>query len=212
MEYKLTKLEHSGLAIEKDGKVLLIDPVEFTEKIPTFSNVVAIIITHKHADHFQPEVIEKIIAQNPSVQIFTTEDNDASFKNIKIVKNGNCQTAGDFSLDFFGKDHASIIPGQIPCQNIGVVVDGKIADPGDSFDIPRSPIEVLLVPISAPWCKIVESMDYVKAVKPKTVIPAHDAVLSKLGKSFNNNWLKSACTEIGAELVMLESDAKLISF
>lgn len=63
---KITKLEHSGIALEKSGETLLCDPVEIQEKLPDFNNVVAIIITHKHGDHFQPEVIMKILAQNPN--------------------------------------------------------------------------------------------------------------------------------------------------
>lgn len=200
---RITKLEHSGLAIEKNGKTLLIDPVEFTEKLPNFNSVVAIIITHKHGDHFQPKVITGIATKNPNVQVFTTEDNAANFEDAEVVKDGDVRTIGEFGLRFFGSDHAAILPGQVPCQNIGVVVDEKIVDPGDSFDTPPTPAEVLLVSISAPWCKIADSIDYVKSVKPKVAIPVHDAVLSELGKGFNNNWLKSTCDEIGAEIAIL---------
>ena len=63
---KITKLEHSGVTIEKDGKVLVFDPVEIMEKLPDFENVVAVIITHKHGDHYQldkiTEILKKIFA------------------------------------------------------------------------------------------------------------------------------------------------------
>ena len=48
---KITKLEHSGLVIEKDGQNLVFDPVEFTGIIPKIENVAAVVITHKHGDH-----------------------------------------------------------------------------------------------------------------------------------------------------------------
>ena len=69
---KITKLEHSGIIIEKDEKQIVFDPVEFEDKILRLENVVAIIITHKHSDHLQPEVIAKIRNDNPPVKIFTT--------------------------------------------------------------------------------------------------------------------------------------------
>lgn len=159
---KITKLEHSGLAIEKDGETLICDPVEFTQKLPTFHNVVAIVTTHKHSDHLQPEVLARILQDNPRAKVFATVDAAPSVNGAIVVRDGDTYNVGGFKLDFFGKDHAAIIPGQIPCENIGVVIDDKIVNPGDSFDLPNIKPEVLFVPISAPWCKVSESVDFIK--------------------------------------------------
>ncbi len=35
------------------------------------------------------------------------------------------------------------------------------------------------------------------------VIPVHNAVLSELGNGFNNNWLRTACEEVGAQFAPL---------
>lgn len=204
---KIIKLEHSGIVIEKNGENLVFDPVEFTEKLPSFLNVVAIILTHKHGDHLQPEIISRILVANPGAKIFTTEDAAPAVNNATIVKAGDSHAVGGFKLDFFGKDHAAIIPGQIPCENIGVVVDEKVVNPGDSFDLPNIKPEVLFVPIAAPWSKVSESIDFAKKAKPDIAIPVHDAVLSELGKKFNNNWLSKACDEIGAKLIVLEPNS-----
>lgn len=67
----IMKLEHSGIAISKDGQTILCDPVEFTTKLPLFQNVVAIVITHSHNDHFQPNTINAILATNPTARVFT---------------------------------------------------------------------------------------------------------------------------------------------
>ena len=196
---KITKLEHSGIIIEKDEKQIIFDPVEFSEKIPKLENVVAIVITHKHSDHLQPEVIAKIQNDNPQAKIFTTNDVAPFIDDAIIVKGGDSIETDGFRLDFFGKDHAAIIPGQIPCENIGVVVDDEIVNPGDSFDLPNKEIKVLLVAISAPWLKIVEPMKYVESARPNIVIPVHDALLSRLGESISGNWMKKACDGVGAE-------------
>jgi L-ascorbate metabolism protein UlaG (beta-lactamase superfamily) len=196
---EITKLEHSGIVIEKDGERIVFDPVEFNKTIPRLNNVVAVIITHKHSDHLQIEVIKKIIRDNSDAKIITTSDAASFIEDSIIVKAGESYQIGGFKLDFFGKDHAAIIPGQIPCENIGVVVNGSIMNPGDSFDYSNIGAKVLFVPISAPWLKIAESMDFVDKVKPRIVIPVHDALLSDLGKSINDNWMKKACDKAGAE-------------
>lgn len=196
---EITKLEHSGIVIEKEGERIVFDPVEFKETIPKLENVVAIIITHKHSDHLQIEIIKRIMNDNPDAKILTTSDTASLIEGSIVVGDGETHEIGRFKLDFFGKDHAAIIPGQIPCENIGAVVNGSIVNPGDSFDCPDIDVNVLFVPISAPWLKIVESMDFVNRVKPPVVIPVHDALLSDLGKSISGNWMKKACNEVGTE-------------
>ena len=202
---KITKLEHSGIMIENAGKTLLCDPVEFGMRLPNFFNVSGIIITHKHGDHLQPDVINRILTQHPAARVFTTIDASMLLPNSIIVQNGSVQEIEGFRLEFFGENHASILDGQIPCQNIGVLINGTVINPGDSFDLPTkfdgvtagaqpdARPKVLLAPLAAPWCKVAESVDFVRRAQPLTVIPFHDAVLSDLGKGFNNNVLKSAC-------------------
>ncbi len=48
---KLTKYTHSCIKLEKDGKVLLVDPGNFAEDA-AFEGVDAILVTHEHPDHF----------------------------------------------------------------------------------------------------------------------------------------------------------------
>ena len=209
---KIIKLEHSGLCLEKAHQTILIDPVEFTQKLPThlFGEVVAIIITHKHDDHCQPAVISNLLAANPSATVFTTPDTTSLISGSIVVKSGETREVGGFKLQFFGQSHASILEDQIPCDNLGVVVDDLFANPGDSFD--RPPIEhprAICVPISAPWAKISDAAKYIKDVKPEIVIPVHDAVLSNLGQTYNNSWLKFFCDPLGIQLTPLTPGASI---
>lgn len=206
---KFTKLEHSGCIIENNDKRVICDPVEVEHKIPDIENIAAIIITHKHGDHFQPEVIEKIITKNPDVKIFAPQDFDIeelSGHPIEKVTAGVEWDVDEFSLKFFGENHAPIVPNKIPCANIGVVVNEEIVNPGDSFDLPKDSKnpKLLLVPSEAPWIKSCESMAYIKNAKPAVAVPVHNAVLSKFGNNINNNWLKMACDEVGAKLAALD--------
>jgi L-ascorbate metabolism protein UlaG (beta-lactamase superfamily) len=196
---KITKFNQSGFYLEKDGRGLLIDPVEYVDGLPEFGNIDVIVISHLHSDHFQPEVLAKIRERNPSVVTFTTEDNAGNIENCVVAKNGDVRTVGAFDLRFYGENHAEIVEGEVPCQNIGVVVDGYFANSADSFDIPPVRPEVLAVPLSAPWLKLSESMKFIEAVKPKVVIPAHDGLNSELGNLICDNWVAKVCAGIGAE-------------
>lgn len=209
---RLTKLEHSGLSLEKDGEVLVFDPVEFTEKLPELTGVIGIIITHQHNDHCQPKKIAQILARNPGTRIYTTEDNTESLANalkveVSAARPGEDAEIGNFALHFFGGDHAAIIPGQVPCQNLGVEVDDKVINPGDSFDVSgvETKGKVLLAPIAAPWCKISEVADFVRKAEPAVVVPVHDAVLSELGLRYSTAHIASVCRSIGAKFYQLSS-------
>jgi len=203
---KIIKLEHSGILVEKNGHSIVFDPVEFEESLPEFDNVAAIIITHKHGDHLQKEQIEKILTKNPTAKLFAVGDAHEELPAAEFLSTDEVLEIGGFSLRMFGHDHAEIIAGEVPCQNIGVVLDERFVNPGDSFDLPNMDqrIEVLCVPSAAPWCKVSEGMSYIERAKPKMVIPVHNAVLSKLGNGFNNNWLGKSCEKVGAELKALE--------
>lgn len=204
---QITKLEHSGIILEKNGKRIVFDPVEFAETLPELQDVVAIIITHVHSDHLQPEKVSAILDRNPNAKVIAPEDALATLPNATIVAGGDELDLEGFNLKFFGKDHASVVAGKVPCMNIGVVVDDVLTNPGDSFDLLEigGAVEVLLVPEAAPWAKISETMEFIKIAKPKIVIPVHDGVLSPMGKQIYNNLLRATCAEIGAELAALST-------
>ena len=196
---KIMKFEHSGYLVEKEGRGVLIDPVELEKKLPEFDNIDAVIITHLHGDHFQPEVVNRICEVNPKAKVFATEDNAGNIDEAEVARDGRKVNVGAFELGFFGKDHAEIVEGEVPCQNIGVVVAGVFATPGDSFDKPPVVPKILAVPIAAPWMKIREAMDYIGRARPNIVVPAHDGLNSEMGNTVCDNWIRRAAEEIGAE-------------
>lgn len=204
---KLTKFDHSCIVFEKAGQKIVCDPVEFSTLLPALNRVVAIIVTHKHADHLQPERLSAILDRNPEAQIFTVADALEEFDHATVVKAGDSFSLGDFALRFFGQDHAEIIPGEVPCGNLGVIVDESVVNPGDSFDVPDgiAQPEVLLVPSVAPWCKVSESMAYIEKMQAKTVIPVHNALLSEFGNAIYNDQLRRACEKAGSAFAPLSS-------
>jgi L-ascorbate metabolism protein UlaG (beta-lactamase superfamily) len=196
---KIIKFDHSCFLLEKDGRGLLFDPVEYTHKLPIFDNLDAIIITHLHGDHFAPDVLAKIRHNNPNARVFTTADNIENIPSCSIAKNGDKVAVGVFGLEFYGENHAEIVTGEVPCQNIGTLVNGIFANSGDTFDIPPTTPEILLAPITAPWLKIEQTMDFITTIRPKIVVPTHDALNSDLGNTICDNWVSKACAAVTAE-------------
>ena len=207
---EITKLEHSGLIISKNGKRIVFDPVEFEKTVPKIESVVAIIITHKHGDHLQAEVLNRILDSNPGTKVLTTNDTAPLIGGATVAKAGDVYELDGFKLEFFGKDHAAIVPGQIPRENVGAVINDAVVNPGDSFDYPNVAADVLLAPVSAPWLKVSESMDFINKAKPRMVIPIHDALLSELGEAITGGWIKKACEDIGAEYKELKPNESVM--
>lgn len=133
----------------------------------------------------------------PGVPIYAPEDAVAAMHENGIeattVKPGDIITAGDFTLTFTGGEHVQIHPDTPACQNVGVLIDGgEVYYPGDSFAEPGVPVNILAIPIAAPWMKTSEAMDFLTAVKPTRAFPTHDGVLSEDGKLFTDSWIARA--------------------
>ena len=61
---KVTKYEHACFTVEIDGKILIVDPGGFTKSLVIPDNVVAIVVTHAHPDHFDPDMLAGIYDKN----------------------------------------------------------------------------------------------------------------------------------------------------
>ena len=182
---KLTKYEHACFTVEKDNQVLVVDPGNFTTDFISPSNVVAIVITHEHSDHYDHEQLEAIIAENPEAVIVA---HPSITQKIEIFQTqpvlpGDHITIGLFDLTFFGGEHATIHPDMPPIANIGVLINYLLYYPGDSFVRPGVPVDTLALPVGAPWLKINDSIDFLRDINPRFVFPTHDAVLSDIGKN-----------------------------
>jgi len=164
------------------------------------SNVVGVVITHEHGDHFFPEKLREIIVKNPEVKIYAHPDVASKAPGLPMVAvhPGETKQIGNFAATFTGGEHARVFPDKPVCANIGVIVDGgDLYYPGDSLVLPGIPIKTLALPVSAPWLKLSEALDFLVSVKPAEVIPTHNAILSNEGQTVANAWLARIADTIG---------------
>jgi len=189
---EIQKFRHACLVLKKDGQSLVIDPGEWSTDFVVPDNVIGIIVTHEHGDHFYPEKLREIIATNPGVSIYAHADVVAKAADLPAlaVAPGETKQIGSFNVRFTGGEHARVFPDKPVCANIGVLVDdGELYYPGDSLVLPEVIVKVLALPVSAPWLKLSEALDFLSAVHPKEVIPTHNALLSAEGQAVTHAWL-----------------------
>ena len=204
---KVTKQEHACLIVECAGKNLIIDPGSFTTLLVGMSDVVAIVITHEHADHWTSEQLQHILDRNPEARIFGPPGVVAAASTFAVepVNAGDTIGVGPFILRFFGSQHA-VIHRSIPTvDNVGVLVNDELYYAGDSYTVPEGvTVGTLAVPSGAPWLKIGDVMDYVTAVAPQRSFAVHEMVLSTVGKSMSNARIKLVTEECGGDFIALE--------
>ena len=203
---RLTKYEHASFVLNEDGKNLVVDPGAFTTPFLGLDDVVGIVVTHEHADHWTPDQFTHILDRNPGIPIFGPAGFAAAASgfDVTVVTPGETVTVGPFTLEFFGGKHA-VIHSSIPViDNVGVLINGTLFHPGDSFTVPGVPVDVLAVPSSGPWLKIAEVMDYVTAVKPKRAFPIHEMVNSTIGNGMARERIGAVTEAGGGEFFVLE--------
>jgi L-ascorbate metabolism protein UlaG (beta-lactamase superfamily) len=189
----ITKYTHACLVLEQDSKSLVIDPGSFSEDFQVPNDVVAIVITHEHPDHFSVDNVIKIHGASPDATLYATQtviDQLPMFTSHVILAGEEIQQ-GPFSLAFYGEKHAFIAPGLPICANVGVLVNNELFYGGDAFTVPEQKPRVLALPASGPWFKMSEAFDYIDALKPSVAFPTHDAILSDIGMTMADRMLAS---------------------
>lgn len=178
---KITKLGHCCLLIETKGKRILTDPGSFTvDSHSKLDNIDCILYTHDHADHFHLESLKTLVHINPQVVIYANDSVSESLdkENIKHVKlsHNDAVSLGEVLIVGLGEKHAEIHSSIPLISNLGFFIDGRLWYPGDAFTNPERPVEILALPVSGPWMRIGEAIDYALMIKPKVAFPVHDFV------------------------------------
>ncbi len=210
---RITKYAHACLTVSADDALLLIDPGAFGE-LPDEAlqpGLAAVVLTHDHYDHASPEHLAALRKAHPQVPFFGTAKvaevvPDAG---IHVVQAGDSGTYGPFELTFGGGDHA-LIHEQIPqAKNVTVQVNDALYHPGDSLVPPSGKVSVLATPISGPWLKTGEAIDYVLASSAEHVIPIHDHLASQTGKELSGKLLGGFAEQVGAAYTALAAGESL---
>ena len=101
---------------------------------------------------------------------------------VRVVGPGDLLDLG-VPVRVVGEKHAVIHPDYPRFDNSGYLLtcgDQSVYHPGDALTPPGEAIDVLLAPISAPWLKMSEAVDFVREVRAPRSLGIHDKVYSDL--------------------------------
>ncbi|MFI9272372.1 MBL fold metallo-hydrolase [Kitasatospora sp. NPDC052896] len=209
---RLTKFGHACVRIEQDETTLVIDPGLFTEP-EAVQGADALLITHEHFDHFTEDQVRAALAANPGLRIWTNRavaDQLAGLgAAVTVVGEGDAFDVGGIDVTVHGEWHALIHPDVPRVGNIGFLLNGRLFHPGDALTVPERPVETLLLPLSGPWNKIGELVDYVREVRPGRALGIHEALLSEAGLGVGARFLGDDGPGTGAPYRYLTSGAGL---
>jgi L-ascorbate metabolism protein UlaG (beta-lactamase superfamily) len=192
---RITKFTHSCLRIEGGG-VLVVDPGEFSER-EALEGADAVLITHEHIDHLDLAAVAETAARNSGLRVFAHADvlpKLAAFGDIAtaVAPGAEFEAAG-FRVRAYGGTHALIHPDIPRIANLGYLIaddDANVYHPGDSFTVPEDAVvDTLFAPLNAPWMKLMESIDFVRAVKPGRAYALHDYLLTPVGAKVSDGHL-----------------------
>jgi len=180
---KITKYIHSCLLLEKDGQQLLFDPgifsfIEGLVKPETFRHVAQVIITHDHPDHLDVDILKQIVSLS-GAQVFSTQEVADKLHPqaipVRVIEEGSLQL-GPFTLQAISVPHEPVLDDHLPTM-FAFVIDNQVLNPADSFSpilLNYKGVELLVLPVMAPFLTELVVADFAKQMQPKQILPVHD--------------------------------------
>ena len=186
---RITHLGHSAVLVEVAGRRLLIDPGNLSDSWQSLTDLDAVIVTHQHPDHVDPDHVPALLAANPQARVYVEPQVVE-----KVPLAGARPLAADASVDVGGVTISAVgglhavIHRDIPrVGNVGVVVSAggepTLFHPGDSLAAVPQGVDVVAIPAYGPWAAMGETIDFVRAVGAPQGFLIHEGLLNERGRA-----------------------------
>jgi len=211
---RLTKFGHSCVRVEHDGTTLVLDPGVFTDGAAV-DGADAVLITHEHPDHFHPEHLRRTNASIFTIAAVAGQIRDVApdlVERVTVVGPGEEFRTGSIPVTAIGELHAVIHPELPRFDNSGYLLtlgDTLVFHPGDALTGPGRPVDVLLVPVCAPWMKVSEGINFARSVGAPRNVAIHDRVYSDAGLGIADGHFGRFLGAAGLDYVRLPDGADL---
>ena len=187
---RLTHLGHACLLVETGGQRILIDPGAFSPGIEDVTGLDAILVTHQHGDHVDLQRLPAVLEVNPQARLYAEPQAAAVMAEAGIAAelavSGEALTFGRVRVTPVGETHALINEALPRIGNLGVVLrsegEPSLFHPGDAYDAEPGQIDILALPLSAPWTASRDTVAFAQRISPRVSVPIHDALLSAVGR------------------------------
>lgn len=196
---RLVHFGHSCVLLETGSVRLLFDPGVFSSGYEDLRDLTAILITHQHFDHLDEAKLPGLVAANPGAELVVDPDTVPVVEKLgltaRAVTAGDAFELGGAAITVVGGQHATIYGDYPGITNSAYLVEhGAFYHPGDALHVPEQAVDVLGVPIAAPWLKVAESVEFVRAVKPRVAVPIHEKLLAN--PELGYGWLKNFTSDV----------------
>ncbi len=212
-DMRITKFGHACVRVEHDGTTVLLDPGMFTE-VGALEGADAVLITHEHADHYLAEHLRSTDAAIFTIEAVAArirEDAPDVAERVTVVAPGESFDAG-LPVRAVGELHAVIHPEYPRFTNSGYVLtlgETKVFHPGDALTGPGEEVDLLFLPVSAPWLRIGDAIDFARDVGARRNLAIHDRVYSEIGLGMVGAHLANFLAPAGQEYVRLADGEEL---
>jgi L-ascorbate metabolism protein UlaG (beta-lactamase superfamily) len=182
---RITKFGHACVRLEHEGTVVVVDPGVFTDP-EAVDGADAVLITHEHPDHYHPDNLAACEAPIYTIEAVAgriSEDAAGLTDRVTVVAPEESFDVG-VPVRAVGERHA-VIYSELPhFFNSGYLFqfgDAKVFHPGDALTGPGEAVDVLCLPVSAPWLKASEAIDFARGVGAPRNLAIHDRIYSEAG-------------------------------
>jgi L-ascorbate metabolism protein UlaG (beta-lactamase superfamily) len=210
---RITHLGHACLLVEAADQRVLIDPGNFSD-VSDLRDLTAVVVTHQHPDHCDPAQVPALLRDNPRAAVLVEPQTaevlaaEGLSGRAERMESGRVLELGRLRVAPVGELHAVIHPYIDRIGNTGVVLsaDGEptLYHPGDALDGEPGEVDLLCVPVNAPWGKVSETVEFVRRVTPaRAVVPIHDGLLVDAGREIYLKHVREFGADGGVEVLDL---------
>jgi len=201
---RITHLGNAAVLVETDDARILIDPGNLSDAWHSLTDLDAVLVTHQHPDHIDPNNIGQLLSANraarvlvePSILAQVADGSIPELPNAMAFPPDDQTVMGDVLITAVGGQHAIIHRDIARIGNVGYVLRSAgqptLFHPGDAYDTVPQGVDVLAVPTYGPWAAMKETIDFVRAVGALEGFPIHGELLNERGQ----NLIKSRIDEL----------------
>jgi len=210
---RIFKHGHACVRLETGGQTIVVDPGVFTA-LDAVEGATAVLVTHEHPDHWSPDHLRATDAPVFTIAAVADQIREQApdvAERVTVVVPGQSFDVG-VPVEVIGEKHAVIHPELPHFDNSGyhLTLDGTtVFHPGDSLTVPPIAPDLLLLPVSAPWLKVSECIDYAREVGARRSLAIHDAIYSEAGLGVVGAHLTRFLGEREQEYVRLQPGEEL---